>query len=550
MSTTLRRLEQLPYLVTALGVAFKAMLQARLATPATLIGTYQDDAYYYFTIARHLARGDGSTFDGLAATNGYHPLWLWLLTPLFALDPDPLRMLVWVKCFSALFWIASIALVWALARRLDAVAEVSVALPFLISLRGYWFAGMEATVVLTLALAVAYRSAADGLFSEPARARLLPVGILLGLALLARLDLIFFVCAVCGLFFVAASGLDLTTRLRRTIQLGLPSLAMLIAYMASNAWAFGTPSPVSGQAKTLGGPFWNPQVFGDYFLRKPVSMPLLRELPAWSWWLLLVIPALIVLRPRLGVFTGARRKGARDLELLLWALILGNLSQLGYYAVRTSWPLWRWYFYFLPLLFAVAVPVITMAGVELARLKRTRQLLPLIVALGAGIMIARGKTSAMPPPLTWDYKTQALAVTDFLERTLPADAVVAMGDRAGCHGYLLDRPLVQTEGLVGSKAFLDALAAGRVPAYLERQGVDAVIYSGGPASGGDPVPAPQACPDCLQIREPKNGRGPKFELIVSQRDLLYRQDLDARGSMGGTTWAWRYRPDLNPSRPD
>jgi hypothetical protein len=44
-----------------------------------------DDAYYYFTIARNLAAGLGSTFDGLAPTNGYHPLFLLLVTPLFAL---------------------------------------------------------------------------------------------------------------------------------------------------------------------------------------------------------------------------------------------------------------------------------------------------------------------------------------------------------------------------------------------------------------------------------------------------------------------------------
>ncbi|HVP14200.1 MAG TPA: hypothetical protein VMS88_01575, partial [Terriglobales bacterium] len=43
-----------------------------------------DDAFYYFTIARNLAAGHGATFDGLAPTNGFHPLWLLLLTPVFA----------------------------------------------------------------------------------------------------------------------------------------------------------------------------------------------------------------------------------------------------------------------------------------------------------------------------------------------------------------------------------------------------------------------------------------------------------------------------------
>lgn len=40
-----------------------------------------DDSYYYFTIARNIALGDGPTFDGLAPTNGFHPLWMALITP-------------------------------------------------------------------------------------------------------------------------------------------------------------------------------------------------------------------------------------------------------------------------------------------------------------------------------------------------------------------------------------------------------------------------------------------------------------------------------------
>lgn len=42
-----------------------------------------DDAYYYFTIARNVALGNGVTSDGLAPTNGFHPLWMVLITPLW-----------------------------------------------------------------------------------------------------------------------------------------------------------------------------------------------------------------------------------------------------------------------------------------------------------------------------------------------------------------------------------------------------------------------------------------------------------------------------------
>ena len=45
----------------------------------------RDDAYYYFKVAQNISEGRGSTFDGINLTNGYHPLWLLICVPIFAL---------------------------------------------------------------------------------------------------------------------------------------------------------------------------------------------------------------------------------------------------------------------------------------------------------------------------------------------------------------------------------------------------------------------------------------------------------------------------------
>src|SRR5512142_3118632 len=58
----------------------------------------RDDAYYYFKVAQNISEGHGSTFDGIHATNGYHPLWMLVCVPIFALARYdlilPLRVLV------------------------------------------------------------------------------------------------------------------------------------------------------------------------------------------------------------------------------------------------------------------------------------------------------------------------------------------------------------------------------------------------------------------------------------------------------------------------
>src|SRR5438105_423385 len=60
----------------------------------------RDDAYYYFKVAENISEGHGSTFDGINATNGYHPLWMAICVPIFALARFdlilPLRILLMV----------------------------------------------------------------------------------------------------------------------------------------------------------------------------------------------------------------------------------------------------------------------------------------------------------------------------------------------------------------------------------------------------------------------------------------------------------------------
>jgi hypothetical protein len=61
----------------------------------------RDDAYYYFKVAQNISEGLGSTFDGINSTNGYHPLWLLVNIPIFALARFdlvlPLRILIFVQ---------------------------------------------------------------------------------------------------------------------------------------------------------------------------------------------------------------------------------------------------------------------------------------------------------------------------------------------------------------------------------------------------------------------------------------------------------------------
>lgn len=70
-----------------------------------------DDAYYYFEIARNAAAGQGVTFDGLAPTNGFHPLWGWLLVPVYWLFPADYWLPIYIAVALSLACMVATALV-------------------------------------------------------------------------------------------------------------------------------------------------------------------------------------------------------------------------------------------------------------------------------------------------------------------------------------------------------------------------------------------------------------------------------------------------------
>ena len=74
------QIKYLFYLATMLFV-LEGLLILSVSIPWMLEKINADDFYYYLVLARNNAAGLGPTFDGTELTNGFHPLFLLLLTP-------------------------------------------------------------------------------------------------------------------------------------------------------------------------------------------------------------------------------------------------------------------------------------------------------------------------------------------------------------------------------------------------------------------------------------------------------------------------------------
>jgi len=184
--------------VTVLGIG----LYAALSDAPNLSNRWfiRDDAYYYFKVAQNISEGRGSTFDGINRTNGYHPLWLWVNIPIFALARFdlilPLRILL---VFMSALWAGAAILFYRLIGKVFHPAIGAIAAFFWVFSRDILFRvyqqGLESGIAIFFLLLFLYRlSEIERFQAAPLpRRSLIELGVLAVAVLFSRLDLVFLV---------------------------------------------------------------------------------------------------------------------------------------------------------------------------------------------------------------------------------------------------------------------------------------------------------------------------------------------------------------------
>ncbi|MDZ7734115.1 MAG: hypothetical protein U5R31_14500 [Acidimicrobiia bacterium] len=232
-----------------------------------------DDAYYYFGIARNVAEGAGSTFDGINPTNGYHPLWLGLSVPVYATGLDGLAAVRVLLGFQLAVWTAT-CLLWArfAATEIDgwprladggvtsrhwctgvvaAVLVVIAANPVVVRV---FVNGLEAGIgalLLTGLLILVHRHLGRPLSSSTsASPTRLGLGAVVAATLLARTDLVL-VAGCLGLWTLAEAAQLGRVAVRRLVESWAIPVVALGTYLVANWMAFGDPRQISGVVKQL-----------------------------------------------------------------------------------------------------------------------------------------------------------------------------------------------------------------------------------------------------------------------------------------------------------
>jgi hypothetical protein len=250
----------------------------------TIFGYFADDAFYYLTVAKSSTFGF-FTFDGEKPTNGFHPLWQYILTVLFgALGRHDLQTQMYATYVlgAVLVTLGFILMGWSTHRITRSVYWPLWLIPgpfyMLFTIKGasqevahgmtYTFCpwafmnGMESPcsvfaggMFIYLLTRMCYPADELPLQSEqsatgerPSDRILIVVGLSLALLIMARLDDVFLLFSV-ALFFLFI-GLRGQRPMRGVAILMLPTVVILAAYVAFNYFSGQSLIPVSGKVKS------------------------------------------------------------------------------------------------------------------------------------------------------------------------------------------------------------------------------------------------------------------------------------------------------------
>jgi hypothetical protein len=229
----------------ALGLAAARPLWSDAPTTAIRNGFIYDDAFFYVVTARNWLKTGVPSLDGLTETNGFQPLWFWIQAALQRIYPRvaDIRLLLVATslCVGMAAALAAVRL-GRTARPLAAAALFVLAVFAQPGSHTLWLTGLETALATALAATLMFRGPA------------LLTGTLLGLLVLARLDLAAFAPAV---VLAAVPPRDYTNdspapapRALTIAEVVAPAMALVGPWLFFTWRKTGSVVPISGRVKS------------------------------------------------------------------------------------------------------------------------------------------------------------------------------------------------------------------------------------------------------------------------------------------------------------
>ena len=467
-----------------------------------------DDGYFYLQVARNIASGHGSTFNGVMPTNGYHPLWMLVCVCAAFFTKASSSLIQVVATISDALVLLSIYLfiyICEVAKRKGAIAGIAV-IVFMTTTIGIWRM-LEADLSLTLqliilALLVRWRSRNHVLTAIHG----LLMGCLLGLSLLARLDLIFFALIeyMYIVFFPSEAAGDRHRYLRtiRALSAGASCSLLVCPYLYWNYHIYGHIVPISGAIKS-------------HFLRGGIHL--------FSYCVPVVVASL------LNVAHFAKRRGTPFGAIVLIASgsALLHLTYCILFGNVAAWYLTTGYLsaaFCLTWLFDIRLEKSLTPNKQVIWFGLATFLA--LLSFGALRLVSNFTYTRLihgNVAFRSNYIEPKRTMAEKLRQMLPEGSRIYIYDGPGGVAYYSRMSIVPTDGLMGDYSYNTRLLADGVNKYMKSERIDYIIapvlrpdqtYASGGFSGRG-----VAGGQVFEIYSPLYGRS-AGSFVVSDKDML------------------------------
>ncbi len=474
-------------MVLALGLALRGWIAVTDMNILLDHGLVQDDAYYYYVIARNILDGGMASFDGINPTNGFHPLWQVICLPVFAVfDGDTavrVMLLIAVLCDLAALLLLYLVISKLVANKWFALLGMGLLATHGAVIRTT-FNGLETSLSLCLLLLFLWqflriysrKSETLGQLPGSLRDHLL-LGVIAAFAFLARTDNAVIV-VVCFVFLYVPAALR--GQLRSGVLVSLLIVLLVSPWLLWNLHHFGNIVQISGQ------------IHGDTYLtyKAKVDHPFHVDLVRGT--LRSINPVGNIFK-KLFIPTGAK-------PILGYLFLLPILIALFVLRRKDAYLKQHWH-YFLPFVAGVIVLFLYHAGVRQflrgwynapamvttiivlcllcesfvrTRMEQAQQqwhgvslifVLPLLIA----VIVFHSPYRYLKPPKVAHIDPRVGASLWLNENSSP-DTIVGAAN-AGIVGYYTQRPVINLDGVVNENAHKARLKS-ELHRYIHESSID------------------------------------------------------------------------------
>ena len=411
-----------------------------------------DDGFVHLKIAINLAKGNGSTFDGFNPTNGYHPLWVMLLSFIGSLmqisTPVSVEMFYrvifmveLVFCFLATVLIIKVFEPYAKTKNFTAAITCFVMLGFLFNYTEHY--GMEVHLVMLLISGYLYTITQETSFSIK-----FPFikGVLLSSLFLARTDYLF--TYIPPILFAEYFLFPKQKKLKQVLIVA-PLVLTVLLYYGYNYFTFGHFLTTAGYLKNA---------FPNLLFLKNVKLLIKSGRHLVRFMFILISLSLMgwyLVKERM------QHNFFKKIDLTLFMLGVGGfIFCLMHLCLNAHGLQFRWYMG-LPLFIASVIIIriiLNFNNFNLYLLCSINSILFILCCYNVYFYIHH--IESMRWSCVYDYAIK-------IQEWTPKDAKIFQIDMSGIVGYFSERTIIDGDGLFNSFEFIDYVEQGKLGDYLQ-----------------------------------------------------------------------------------